>query len=183
MPSSSLIIPFALLFSLACLTACESPDVPENTPPHFGQPEPATVEEVDERDGATDGTLMLGDTTYEFTVRACDFSGETDDMYQTVAGRGTTPAGEPFDVYVSRNEVGGMLMHTVSFQTGDVRSGEGTVFEAQRMRSGGTWASIYGSVTEPLIQIEGNRLTASGTFANDATGETMQGRIEATCDR
>jgi hypothetical protein len=171
--------------SLFVLAGCGAPEDVDSAPPHFGQPAPTTVE--DEPAGARaadgEGTLQLGDDTYEFSVRACDFSGETDDVYQTVSGRGTTADGEPFDVFISRNEVSGILMHTVSFQTGDVRSGDGTVLEAQRMRSGDRWTSIHGDAAEPLIRIDGDRLTASGTFASDATGDSMQGRIEATCNR
>jgi hypothetical protein len=41
------------------------------------------------------GTLHLGGASYPFTVRACDFSGETDgEVYQTLSGRGTLPSSD-----------------------------------------------------------------------------------------
>lgn len=132
---------------------------------------------------AGEGTIILDDVTYEFDVIACDFSGETDDTHQTVSAGGTTPDGEDFDLFVSRNEVGGFLVHTVSFQTGDVGSGGGTVIQAQRMFSNGTWTSLHDEPDEPLIVIEGNTLTASGVFTvNDNLDDTVSGSVTATCD-
>lgn len=130
-----------------------------------------------------DGTLTLGDDVYSFSVRVCDFSGETDDdMIQTLVGRGDMPDGQPFDLYVSRNEVNNILTHTISFQSGDVRTGEGTVIEAQRMRMGDNWTSVRGGPAMPLIEIDGNRLTASGVFtAADDLDDRTEGRLEATC--
>jgi hypothetical protein len=175
----------ASAFALALLvTACGGDDVPD---PAAGTDRPAAAPAAEEAAAAPsadrgEGTLRLGETTYRFAVRACDFGGETDDMYQTLSGRGTTPEGEPFDVFVSRNDAGGMLVHTVSFQTGDVRRGAGTVLEAQRMRHGTGWMSTRGGPAEPLIRIDGNRLTASGRFTSDDDPDlAADGTIEATC--
>lgn len=172
--------PLATLAAVALLAACGSPDAPA-TPDHDAAPLAETTTEAPAGDRGQ-GTLQLGDTTYEFAVRACDVSGEADDMYQTISGRGTLDDGETFDVFVSRNEVQDMLSHTVSFQHGDVRTGQGTVFEANRVHSGGNWIDVHGGTAEPLVKIDGNRVTASGVFANDATGEQMEGRLEATCE-
>jgi hypothetical protein len=129
------------------------------------------------------GTLILGDDQYEFSVRVCDFSGETDDdMIQTLVGRGEMPDGQPFDIFVSRNEVNEILVHTISFQTGDVRTGEGTVIEAQRMRMGENWTSPHGGAGSPLIEIAGDRLSSAGVFApSDDDSDRTEGRLEATC--
>ncbi|CAN5819785.1 hypothetical protein BH23ACT11_BH23ACT11_04400 [soil metagenome] len=127
------------------------------------------------------GTLQLGDTTYEFNVRVCDTSGDSDDDYQTLVGRGSTPEGDTFDVFVSRNIVSGMVSHSVSFQSGDVRSPEGTVIEANRINMGGAWTSMHQEADEPLVQVAGGRITASGMFTNENTEESVQGRLEATC--
>lgn len=130
-----------------------------------------------------EGTLVLDGVTYDFDVIACDFSGEADDTHQTVTGRGTTPEGEDFNLFVSRNDIGGLLAHTISFQMGDVASGGGTVIEAQRMRMNGTWNSLHDEPNEPLIQISGNTLTASGVFSvNDDLDDTMHGELTATCN-
>lgn len=134
-----------------------------------------------------EGTIVLGGTTHAFNVIACDFSGEVDDLYQTVSGKGTTSDGEDFDVFVSRNEVESagqvIRVHTVSFQTGDVRSGGGTVIEAQRMFMNGSWTSLFDEPNEPLVKISGNTLTASGVFyVNDDLENTMSGSVTATCN-
>jgi hypothetical protein len=63
-----------------------------------------------------------------------------------------------------------------------VRRGAGTVLEAQRMRHGNTWISTRGGPAAPLVEIEGNRITASGRFASDdAPDRVVDGTIEATC--
>jgi hypothetical protein len=128
------------------------------------------------------GTLRLGADTHAFLVRACDVSGDVDDIYQTLSGRGQTELGENFDVFVSRSEAAGVLVHTVSFQQGDVATGRGTVLEAQRMRHGDDWISTQGGPAEPLIEIDGQSITASGIFASpDGSGAPVQGELEATC--
>jgi hypothetical protein len=130
-----------------------------------------------------EGRLTLDTDTYDFAVEVCDFSGETDDdMIQTLVGTGQDADGEPFRVYASRNVVNDILVHTISFQQGDVRRGEGRVIEAQRMRMGETWNSVRGGVAAPLIEIDGDRLTATGRFSpDDDLDDTVDGRLEATC--
>jgi hypothetical protein len=157
---------------------CGSPDtdVPRVEAAHE-EPAAATA-------GGEEGTIRIGGTTYAFDVLACDVSGETDDdMYQTLSGRGTTPEGERFQVTVSRNDVAGMLVHTVSFAAGDVLRGEGTVREAQRMRHGQQWSSTFDGPAEPLIRIDSNRVTASGLFGSPDGSEAASepGSLEARC--
>jgi hypothetical protein len=180
-PSQSLVVAVTLLFA-----ACGTDDANRAATTGTGGAEPATAEAP--APGATtasrgSGTLRLGQTTYPFEVRICDLSGETDDMYQTMSGRGTTPEGESFDIHASRNDAGGMLVHTVSFQRGDVLRGAGTVYEAQRMRHGDAWMDMEGRPAEPLIRIDGNQITATGTFAptDPGAGSAQDGEVQATC--
>ena len=129
------------------------------------------------------GTLVLGDDTHDFDVIVCDFSGEADDQFQTLMGRGTTADGQEFEVFASRNQIDEMLTHTVSYQTGNVASGGGTIIQAQRLRMNGTWSNLLDEPDEPLIQISGNTLTASGVFTiNDNLDDTVDGQITATCE-
>lgn len=132
--------------------------------------------------GKGEGSLTLAGVTYDFDVIVCDFTGEVDNLYQTVYGKGTTPAGKSFEVFVSRNQIEDFLIHNVSYQTGDVRSGAGTVIEAIRMKSNGIWTSLFDDPNEPLVKISGNTLTATGTFyVSDDIDETFQGHLVASC--
>jgi hypothetical protein len=67
-------------------------------------------------------------------------------------------------VIASRNAIGGKLVHSVTFYTGDVLRGQGTVLEAQRLRLHGAWLDLVGGPDEPLIHIRGNRLPQSATL-------------------
>lgn len=177
MPQSLVLLALAL-----ALVACRDADAPAPEPATGPPGETVVPEEPAARSGS--GTLTLDGTTYPFDVLACDLSGETDDDYQTISGRGTTPEGERFDVFVSRDDSGGFLIHTVSFQTGEVIRGEGTVLEAQRMRMNGSWSSMRGGEAQPLVVIDGNRVTAEGRFSSDEALEaTVTGRLEATCEQ
>jgi hypothetical protein len=172
------LLPLCLVLTLV---ACTNADAP---PRDAEQPvaQEAATPAPDAR-SVGEGTLTLDGTSYPFTVIVCDLSGDADDEYQTLVGRGTTPEGEAFSVFVSRNDIGGILSHSVSYQKGDVRSGASTVLEAQRMRMGGTWSSLRGGSAEPLVVISGNRVTAEGRFSSDDDLDaTVPGRLEARCD-
>ncbi|WP_017925334.1 hypothetical protein [Thioalkalivibrio sp. HL-Eb18] len=127
--------------------------------------------------------LELDGETYTLDVQVCDFSGEADEGdLQTLVGDAETDDG-PMRVFVSRNEVSGMLMHTVSVQIGDVMSPEGEVLEANRSRSGDQWFSAADGPSEPLIRIDGADLTADGLFSDTGmTRDPVEGRLTATCN-
>lgn len=126
--------------------------------------------------------LELDGETYTLTVQVCDFSGETDGDLQTLVGDAETDDGL-MRVFASRNEVGDMLIHTVSVQIGDVMASEGEVLEANRSRSGDQWLSAADGPSEPLIHIDGVDLTAEGLFADTGmTREPVEGRLTATCN-
>jgi hypothetical protein len=172
------LLPLCLALALAACTDADAPPRDASQPVAQEAATPAP-----DAPSAGEGTLTLDGAAYPFTVVVCDLSGDADDAYQTLVGRGTTPEGEPFEVFVSRNDIGDILSHSVSFQTGDVRRGAGTVLEAQRMRMGGTWSSLRGGSSEPLVVITGNRVTAEGRFSSDDDLEaTVPGRLEARCD-
>ena len=132
------------------------------------------------------GTLELDGETHAFDVRACDFGGDSDEREQTLAAEGVTDDGEPFSVIVSRNDVDGMLMHTVSYQRGEIRRGDDrVVLEARRLQREGRWQDDDNGPDEPLVQIDGNRLTAEAYFHpadTMASNGAIEGRIEATCN-
>ncbi len=137
-------------------------------------------------DAVGSGTLELDGEAHAFEVRACDFGGDSDEREQTLAAEGVTDAGEPFSVIVSRNDVDGMLMHTVSYQRGEMRRGDDrVVLEARRLQHDGRWQDDDNGPDEPLIQIDGNRLTAEAYFHpadTMASNSAVEGRIEATCN-
>jgi len=170
---------FALLFA-ACADA-EAPTTGTLAPTGPASAVGAPAAHSEKASG--EGALPLAGTSYAFDVAVCDLSGEADTDYQTLVGRGTAPDGEPFEVFVSRNDIGDILTHTVSYQSGDVRRGQGTVIAAQRMRMGGTWSSVRGGSAGPLVVIAGNRITAEGQFSSDdALSATVPGRLEAPCN-
>lgn len=180
---SVLLLPGALLLS-GCDDAGGSDDASDR---------PIVTSEAgtgDREDGGNgEANFRLGDDTYDLSIRICDFSSETDDdMIQTLVARGEMD-GEEMQIFASRNEVdsgtSSALVHTVSVQVGDIRSGDGRVIEAQRMRMEPVgWTSVRGGPAEPLIRIEGDRLVAEGLFGPDDSMEAadqVEGRLEATC--
>jgi len=182
MPHPRLALCFTAVLAFLLLAACEDPQ--QRTPAEANaaaEPEPAAATNPA---GQTDGTIQIGDSEYSFAIRVCDVSGESDGDYQTLVGRGTTDDGEQFDVFVSRNEVRGMLQHSISFQQGDPRTGEGTFLEASRVHMNDTWHGAPGEPDEPLIHIDGDRIIAEGAFVplDDAlAADPVDGRLDATC--
>lgn len=132
------------------------------------------------------GTLTLGPDRYAFRVTRCDLEGSEEDDGPTMYGTGTTEDGASFEVRAERTSAASLgLAHSVSFQSGDVLHGEGTVWEAMRRHgSGGHWSSMNApghAADAPLIQIDGRSVTATGTFVNDGTGQQRAGSLEARC--
>ena len=154
------------VFFLLTFTACDSTSDSEGDPSLRGE-----------------GFIELDGVRNDFTIEICDLSGEVDDEYQTIYGMGNMPDGDRFYIYVSRNMVNDLLIHSVSFQTGNVAQGEGTVIQSSRMHMNGQWSDLFDGPDEPLIQISGNTVTATGTFyVNENLDETIPGRFEATCN-
>lgn len=173
---------FGFIAVIALLAACGQPDAPEADIASGGSE--ASLARTAETASAGDkgsGTLQLGDVTYSFSVGACDVSGEFDGDYQTIVGTGRTPDGHPFMVFVERSGNANMTSHTISFQSGSVGTGGATVIEANRLRMNGSWMSLTGDPSEPLINVNGNRVSASGTFVDEDTEASQPGRLEATC--
>jgi hypothetical protein len=183
-------LPLAALTAIL-LPAAACSDKGGDSPATGESPSAGAAEEVDSEkvppepsQRAGSGTLTLGDITHSFTVRVCDPSGESDDdQKQTVYGEGETEEGEPFKVFVSRNDVNDMLSHTVSLQMGDVMSGEGTVLSANRVRMNDRWNSAEGAQSGPLIEIDGTRVTATGVFRAEggAHGDGVAGELDVDC--
>ncbi|MGM0553694.1 MAG: hypothetical protein ACQETK_07845 [Pseudomonadota bacterium] len=126
--------------------------------------------------------LVLDGQEYPLAMEVCDFSGESDDRYQTLLARADTDRG-PLRVFASRNAVAGMLSHSVSLQVGDVRA-DGEVLEANRSRMGQQWTSAADGAREPLIRIEGNELVAEDRFVDPKmTRDSVTGHLTASCER
>ncbi len=130
-----------------------------------------------------EGTITLDGTSHDFVVEICDLTGEADNNYHTIYGSGETSEGQRFNVFVSRNRVGDHLAHSVSFQTGNVAEGEGTVIQAHRIFANDQWTSLFDGPDEPLIKITGNTVSAAGTFTiNEDLENPISGSLNATCD-
>jgi len=154
-----------LLAMLSALAGCGDADDP------LPEPDPGT------------GVLRIGEEVLSFEVITCGTAGEKDEGVPTLAGRGTTGAGEPFTVHATRNDVGPVHLHSVSYRAGNVLMGVGTILEAQRIRDGDAWQSPRGGPGEPLIRVDGNVVSVSGLFSEpEMRSDPIPGALRAICD-
>lgn len=175
------------ILTLSAMAACGS-DAPSDAP-GLNQESAGTEEaRAVAGDSNPDGTLVVGDRTLTFEVRACDTGEEQGPDLPTLYGSGTTPDGERFSVHIDRSTSGTQEIHAVSFDWGDIIAGTGTSGEIFRTRyAGQAWQDLREGAApvpdEPLVQIDGRTVTAEGTFEVTAAGETSwaEGRLEATC--
>lgn len=187
---------FALVLTPALACADPPAEDADTVPADAGQAAEAVGAAADAnaspaaRSPGTTGTVTLNGETYEFEVQRCTVEGDVDpERERTLNGRGTTPDGQVFHVYVTRMEVSNMRSHSVSVQFGDVREGE--VWEAGRTKStdesqpSDGWMDPlegYDGDEPPLIRISGNEISVEGKFMNDAAGEeVVEGSLQATC--
>lgn len=108
-------------------------------------------------------TLMIGDETWTFERALCAFY--------------DAPAGEPD----SRWNVSAIM--NGSFTEPDVQvyvnwEDPDTYLEVNDFVTGEGWSAQKETLT---IDVNGNDIAASATFANDDTGETAEGSLTATC--
>ena len=124
------------------------------------------------------GTLTLGSKTFEFEVEDCYLESDSDpEDRRTLYGTGETDDGKIFRVFVHRILVKGMLSHDVSLQIVG-----GDVYEASRISNGQIWIGNTGIGDEPLIVIDGSKLSAEDGFSlNFKEDPLVQGRLEAAC--
>lgn len=175
------------ILTLVVTAACGS-DAPSNAPGLNQEAAGAEEARAVADDADPDGTLVVGDRTLTFEVRACDTGEEQDPDLPTLYGSGTTPEGERFNVHVDRSTSGTQQIHAVSFDWGDLVAGTGTSGEMLRTRfEGRAWQDLREGAAsvpdEPLVQIDGRTVTAEGTFEVTTAGEAswQEGRLEATC--
>lgn len=131
------------------------------------------------QDATGSGTLTISGATYEFRVTWCDLGATQGPDGPTLSGMGTTEAGG-FTVTVDRTTFNDMTNHEVSVFMHD----GGRSLSASRVNMGsGGWMTSDGIVSDPLIQIEGQRVRATGEF-EDESGELVgEGTLEAECNR
>jgi hypothetical protein len=106
-------------------------------------------------------TLSIGDTTWEFPAAQCAYlnapAGEAGSEWNV------SHVNNGLQVYIADDEFG-TLVSVADIENG----GNPTV----------SWEAIGGAVT---ITVDGNDLTASGTFTDGVNGGTAQGTLTATC--
>jgi len=133
------------------------------------------------QDATGSGTLTVSGTgsTYEFQVTWCDLGATQGPDGPTLSGTGTTEAGG-FTVTVDRTTFGDMTDHGVSVYMND---GSGSLSASRVKMGSGGWMTSDGIIPDPLIQIEGQRVRATGEF-EDESGELVgEGTLEAECNR
>ena len=129
------------------------------------------------QDATGSGTLTVSGTTYEFQIAWCDLGATQGPDGPTLSGTGTTEAGG-FTVTADRITLGDMTDHGVSVYMND---GSGSLSASSVKMGSGGWMTSDGIVPGPLIQIEGQRVRATGEF-EDESGELVgEGTLEAEC--
>ena len=142
------------------------------------------------RAGAT-GTLVIGETTYDFAVHECDLAGEYDspDGPSTLSGIGELGDGTRFSVSVSRtrapNNTGGQVVTLRNVPVADR-----FYWSVTRLNIGFAWvgtAEGEAAPDEPLVNVAGKTVSAEAMFEDvrdvpDSEREApAMGRLTATC--
>lgn len=130
------------------------------------------------QDATGSGTLTVSGSTYEFQVTWCDLGATQGPDGPTLSGMGTTEAGG-FTVTVDRTTLNDMTNHEVSVFMHD---GGGSL-SSSRVKMGSGWMTNSGIVPDPLIQIEGQRVRATGEFEDESGESGGEGTLEAECNR
>ena len=189
----------SFLVTLALLTggcASEAADTPvsektaqQNEAESFARASEVAGQPADQQASGS-GTLTLGGTTYAFDVRLCNLSGEKrldsalyGESPPRLHGQGRTAEDKPFQVFVHEHQSERSWSNTIT-QTVDLqRAGAPVLAAARSSPDGSRWNNAYGSKDGPLFSVEGQTLTAEGTFAHqdDAAKRVGTGQLKATC--
>lgn len=149
---------------------------------------PSTTE--DSPAGANDLTAVveLGAERYTFDRVFCDLEdGNDDDMLARASG--TAPDGRSATMEVERREVmdqygdDDRLHDRITVYFGS-RSEEDQWHAVANGPPGGEWSSgvLVGEPRDgPLIVIDGNELTAEGSFTHEIRDETLEGSVRIVC--
>ena len=133
------------------------------------------------------GTLVIGETTYDFTVHYCDVA--SPDGAGSLSGRGKLGDGTPFQVSVSRAQVPTLAQQQVTIFTNSAP--DRLNWSALRVNIGHGWSGegLGGAAAPdaPLVVVDGNTVSVEAAFADDREvpdGERhppTMGRLTATC--
>jgi hypothetical protein len=139
----------------------------------------------------TSGTLVIGETTYDFIVLRCNLASEyhSPEGQETLRGHGELDDGTPFRVSAARIQVSdGLVLQKVTLRT--YTALDRLHWSADRSNAGYGW---FGegmgepAPDEPLVIVAGKTVSAEATF-RDARylpdGELkapVMGRLVATC--
>lgn len=177
-----------LLPLLSCaalaMTGCGEGAEGESADPGSEEAAAATAE----RGSGEEGTLVVGDHTYAFTVLRCGLDAQSRAQGRPLLrGRGTTEDGERLTVTVERLRVANATHEAVRLRVGSINS-DAPAWEASRaQRPDGSWArsgALGPGGLGPLLEIDGRTIRAEGTFVAESgpeAGEEREGRFDATC--
>ena len=123
-----------------------------------------------------DGTLTIGDQTYEFDTHGCQLPSGPDDPMARMLPRavmtGTLPDGR-----LARVDVRNQLGHRIEF------SAEGKMlYSAIWRKRDDAWFSDRGEEDGPLFRMKDGVLTARAHFKAEDSGEWVEGSLELSCD-
>lgn len=128
------------------------------------------------------GTFVLDGKTYPFSVLSCDLVHDLESRSTyTLYGRGRSPAGENFEVFVTRTNVDGIVSHGATVRVTGTR-GARMISRAARSHVSDAWVDGVGDPADgPLVRVEGNRIRVKGKFRDEHNEVLGIGMLEATC--
>jgi len=182
--SASGLLTAAALFTIPLLAGCGGDATAESGGGAGAAAEPAA------RNGASTGTLVLGDSTYELRITQCDLEGDYDsaDGDGTLFGSAQLDDGSRFNVMVGRANVGAShTRHEVVALSLAAADQFNWTAERESTAQGWRGEGLDGPAPdEPLVRIDVKTVTAAGVFFDTRPGaaerfEPVTGRLEATC--
>jgi hypothetical protein len=152
--------------------ACGGEDTPETA---------AAAQDAASQEVQAEAVMELGEETYTFEGARCDLDDSFDDDL-LVQASGTAPDGRRMTLEVERREVGETLHDRVTIYFGSITEGDHWNATANG-QPGGSWMTAAGGepLDGPLVVIDGETLTAEGTFEHETRDETLMGSLRVSC--
>jgi hypothetical protein len=162
-----------LAVAAAGIAACGGENTPDTA---------AASQNAASQQGQAEAVMELGEETYTFERVTCDLDDSIDDDV-LLRANGTAPDGRRMSLEVERREVGDMLHDRVTLYFGSMME-EDQWHSYASGQPGGSWIVLdtREPLDGPLVVIDGETLTAEGTFTHETRDEARQGSLRVACD-